>query len=194
MSVAPDDGEKKDDGKEAVLGIRRATRPARARWRPHKAARPRPTAVARPAPVQPRRACPSRPRWRPASRRSAPAKRDRQRERRQPPSSARCGDRRRDERASIPTARRQQPGPRTDDERPAADIGDRDRERREHERRERPEAASSRPGSAHTEPLRGLGVGHSHDPVRAIRPPNRRSRRLYSAIALSSVERSKSGQ
>ncbi len=35
---------------------------------------------------------------------------------------------------------------------------------------------------------------HGHDPVRATRPPNRRSRRRYSVIAPSSAARSKSGQ
>ena len=34
---------------------------------------------------------------------------------------------------------------------------------------------------------RGIRVGHVHEPVSAINPPNRRSRRRYSAMALSSV-------
>ena len=37
-------------------------------------------------------------------------------------------------------------------------------------------------------------VGPRHDPVWAIRPPKRRSRRRYSAMAPSSADRSKSGQ
>jgi hypothetical protein len=38
------------------------------------------------------------------------------------------------------------------------------------------------------------GRSRRHDPVRATSPPNRRSRRQYSAIAVSSVARLKSGQ
>src|SRR5262249_55865415 len=45
-----------------------------------------------------------------------------------------------------------------------------------------------------TAPVGIAAVRNDHEPVCAISPPKRRSRRWYSAIALSSAARSKSGQ
>src|SRR5882757_8595850 len=74
---------------------------------------------------------------------------------------------------------------------PSAGIGDGNRRRREHRRGD----------DAHQEIVRPLldtsrrgGFVLGHDPVFTARPPKRRSRLAYSAIALSSASLSKSGQ
>ena len=80
---------------------------------------------------------------------------------------------------------------------PAARIGEQEHDRRQHDGGERAQreiagaASARRARSAHaTVPM----VFGGHDPVWVTNPPNRRSRRRYSAIAPSSAARSKSGQ
>ena len=80
------------------------------------------------------------------------------------------------------------------DKQPATDIGDANRQWRQHQRRQNPQRqlTARELGGAHR--ARWICFRHDHEPVCAISPPKRRSRRRYSAIAPSSVERSKSGQ
>src|SRR4249919_601582 len=80
---------------------------------------------------------------------------------------------------------------------PAAGIGEKDHDRRQHDGGERAQreiagAASARRGRSAD--ATALMVFRGHDPVWVTNPPNRRSRRRYSAIAPSSAARSKSGQ
>src|SRR3982074_3935648 len=74
---------------------------------------------------------------------------------------------------------------------PSAGISDRDRERCEHQRGDDAHQQIARTLLGNSR-RRGFALGH--DPVFAARPPKRRSRLAYSAIASSSAALSKSGQ
>ena len=101
-----------------------------------------------------------------------------------------------DQRVPFPQHAERGDGPERD-ERQSAEIGRRDRERRQHQRRDDAQhqiAAAGRRRQPGRILVGRLRAGHGYEPVCAISPPNRRSRRWYSAIAPSSAARSKSGQ
>ena len=81
--------------------------------------------------------------------------------------------------------------------RPAAHIGTDQHERSKHGRRNDAKRQVIRAAEPRRDFFGGAAaalVEIAHDPVWAINPPNRRSRRRYSAMTPSSAARSKSGQ
>ena len=200
----PDHGEQEDDGDEAEARHRSAGRSAQARSRRHRECR-LPTQMPRATRRDGRtwRACP----W-PA--RSAP-RRDAGRAdcRRHPTllaasatASATDNDADHQHRTPVVARHQRRPFPHHDD---GGDAPERREDPVRRDRRSRSPAAPARAPSRHATPsrcrsrptgswTRGIRVGHDHEPVSAISPPNRRSRRRYSAMAPSSVDRSKSGQ
>jgi len=115
------------------------------------------------------------------------------------PSGARCAReraRRRDEAHPFPQDAGGREQPEADEPRPA-EISGRDGERRQHDRGgdAQPQVTAGPRHRCRRAARQGRSLGHdAQDPASATRPPNRRSRRRYSASAFSSAVRSKSGQ